>query len=157
LDDRVYRTLIEKIRQGSFDWVAAEAAGIGRRTFYRWMARGARGEQPYDQLALAVQQAKANARSEAERRVYLDNPFNWLRMGPGREQRDGPGWTTPVKPRFGDITEVDLDEEEDPELVAQIAQSLERVRLEELAWREGRAEQHNDGHFEPSEPEGYRR
>lgn len=44
---------------------AAGAAGVDERTFYRWVARGETGEEPYCQFCQAVQKA----RDEAEQRL----------------------------------------------------------------------------------------
>ena len=97
--------LIETIADGAFDWVAAEAAGIGRRTFYDWMRRGEAGEQPFAELLTAVRRARASARVGAERTVRKRDPLAWLRLGPGRERADEPGWTSPNKPAAAGATE----------------------------------------------------
>ena len=89
----VLDTVVGHIRAGAFGWVAAEAAGISQRTFYNWITRGERGEQPYVLFEAAVRQAKAQARLSAELRVHRQGPLAWLRYGPGRSQRAHPGWT----------------------------------------------------------------
>ena len=66
---QVLAALVEAIRADAFDWVAAEAAGIGYRTFYRWLARGERGQQPFAYLLVQVRRARADARINAERLV----------------------------------------------------------------------------------------
>jgi hypothetical protein len=40
---------------------AAEAQGIPERTYYDWLRKGAQGIQPYEDFALAVRRAKAQA------------------------------------------------------------------------------------------------
>lgn len=90
----VHMLVVQSIRAGSFDYVAAQAAGIGYRTFRRWMKGGeARADSPYRQFWQDVQGARAEARVAAENRVFKDAPFNWLRYGPGRERPGEPGWT----------------------------------------------------------------
>lgn len=94
LTPEVQEVIVRAIRKGAFDWVAAEAAGIGRRTFYRWLSSGeARSDSLYRQFWHDVRQARAEARQAAEARVFKDNAFNWLRYGPGRERPGAPGWT----------------------------------------------------------------
>ena len=82
------------IRSGAFDWVAAEAAGVGASTFRRWMAEGEAGVAAYHGFYEAVREARAQARVTAEVDIRKDNPLAWLRYGPGRDR--GPekrGWT----------------------------------------------------------------
>ena len=81
------------IRAGAFDWVAAEAYGIGRRTFYDWIARGETGRAPYLQFSRDVEEARAQARLGAELEVRKGNALAWLRLGPGRDKKGAPGWT----------------------------------------------------------------
>ena len=89
----VEQQIVAYIRSGAFDWVAAQAAGIGRTTFYRWMQAGANGEGPYDSFYAAVREARAVARVAAEMEVRNNNPLAWLRYGPGRARPGEPGWT----------------------------------------------------------------
>lgn len=95
LTPRRARLLVEAIREGAFDWVAAEAAGIARRTFYEWLEKGEAGQEPFARLAADVRQARAEARIGAERSVYKQRPATWLTKGPGRERPGAPGWTAP--------------------------------------------------------------
>ena len=89
----VEQQIVAYIRSGAFDWVAAQAAGIGRTTFYRWMQAGENGEGPYDSFYAAVREARAVARVAAEMEVRNNNPLAWLRYGPGRARPGEPGWT----------------------------------------------------------------
>ena len=98
LTDEAEEAILKGIRRGAFDWVAAEAGGIDRRTFYRWLERGEAGERRYAVFARNVMIARAESRLEAEASVRDRNPFAWLRYGPGRERPDAPGWTNPVRP-----------------------------------------------------------
>lgn len=90
--------ICDNIRLGAFDHVAAASAGISRSTFYSWLQQA---EQPdADPLFLEfldkVSQAKATARQVAEARVFQENPFAWLRFGPGKDRPQEPGWTAEV-------------------------------------------------------------
>jgi len=93
LTPEVQQKIVSYIRAGAFDWVAAEACGIGERTFYHWLKEGAAGRQPYLQFLQEVTTARAEARAAAELEVRKMNPFAWLRYGPGREKPGKPGWT----------------------------------------------------------------
>ena len=94
LTPEVHKLIVQYIRGGAFDYVAAQASGIGYRTFRRWMKSGeSRADSLYRQLWQDVQEARAQARVAAENKVFADAPFNWLRYGPGRERPGKPGWT----------------------------------------------------------------
>lgn len=56
--------IVQIIKAGGFQESAAAAAGISRRTFYSWLARGdsdAPEDEPYREFREAVEQAKAEA------------------------------------------------------------------------------------------------
>lgn len=93
LDAKTEREIIDAIRAGAFDHVAAQAAGIGRATFYDWMRRGRAGEPPFSDFSDKVDRARAQARRKREIEVARTNPLAWLRYGPGRERPGEPGWT----------------------------------------------------------------
>lgn len=85
--------LIESICAGSFPYIAAQACGIPKSTWYRWMNSGSKGRKPYRELWDKVQRAQAEARVIAEGKVFGGSPLAWLRYGPGRERPGKPGWT----------------------------------------------------------------
>jgi hypothetical protein len=94
LTPETQKTIVAYIRSGAFDWVAAEAAGIGASTFRRWMKAGERGHRTYSGFYAAVREARAQARVTAEVEIRKVNPLAWLRYGPGRDRGpDAPGWT----------------------------------------------------------------
>jgi hypothetical protein len=89
-----HKTIVAAIRAGAFDWIAAEANGIDRETFKLWIRTGARKKrEPYLSFVHDVRAARAQARLAAEIEVRRDQPFSWLRFGPGRERDGEPGWT----------------------------------------------------------------
>lgn len=53
--------IVKLIRAGNYAEVAAACAGISKGTFYKWLARGAEGEQPFKQLVDAVETATAES------------------------------------------------------------------------------------------------
>lgn len=89
-----HKAIVAAIRAGAYNWVAAEANGIDRETFRLWMRRGENERiEPYLTFFVDVRTASAQARTAAEVEVRKDQPFNWLRFGPGRERENSPGWT----------------------------------------------------------------
>jgi hypothetical protein len=88
------------IRAGGYPHVAAEAAGVPRRVFQRWLRRGGRRQAPKElqDFRRAVLQAHAQARLKAEIAILDHKPLDWLRYGPGRETTTAPGWTSASKP-----------------------------------------------------------
>jgi hypothetical protein len=100
LTDEVWHIIVSFIQAGSYDYVAAEAAGISVRTFHDWIARGEgrssrRSNARYRAFAADVAKARAQARLAAETRVHQTNPPYWLahaaRSKPGREGMDRAG------------------------------------------------------------------
>jgi hypothetical protein len=87
------------IRAGGFAHVAAEAAGLPREVFARWLERGERADAPasYRTFARAIREAEAQARLQAELNVRSDKPLDWLKAGPGKARSDNPGWSNPDK------------------------------------------------------------
>jgi hypothetical protein len=81
---RLTRALQEKIaafiRAGGFAHIAAEAAGLPRELFARWMERGESADAPanYRNFARAIREAEAQARLQAELNVRSDKPLDWL-------------------------------------------------------------------------------
>ncbi len=73
------------IRAGGYAPVAAEAAGVPRRLFAKWLARGLkrRARGAYRDFAEAIRQAEAQARLQAEMAAYKKDALNWLKSGPG--------------------------------------------------------------------------
>ena len=99
LTDELQARIVRSIRNGAWDWVAAEANGVGRRTVYDWLQRG-EGEHPeraqtdaHVQFAHAVREARAQARERVEIHVNQTDGVNWWMKGPGRDRPSEPGWT----------------------------------------------------------------
>lgn len=87
------------IRAGGFAHVAAEAAGLPREVFARWLERGERpgARANVRAFARAIREAEAQARLHAELSVRSDKPLDWLKAGPGKASGDNPGWGNPSK------------------------------------------------------------
>jgi hypothetical protein len=93
------RAITAYIRAGGFPQVAAEAAGVPRRLFVKWLraARDKDGNVVYQDFRAAVRQAQAQARLQAEVAVLKAKPLDWLKCGPGKDRPGVPGWS--VAPR----------------------------------------------------------
>lgn len=95
LTPEIAAKIIAYIKGGTFDYVAAEAAGISARTFREWMARGeGRSSRPstpaYREFAERVRTARAEARVIAEAEVHRDKPLAWLsHAAPSRDGEQG--------------------------------------------------------------------
>jgi hypothetical protein len=103
LTPELQRDIVAFITSGSFDYIAAEAVGISRATFYRWYNAGSKAASQYAPFRTAVDTARARARVVAENRVFKEKPDVWLRLGPGRDRPGRPGWTSPARPWTDDI------------------------------------------------------
>mgnify|MGYP003393440197 FL=1 len=86
----------ELVREGATDSYAAQAVGITRTTFYRWMNRGAEGIEPYASFRRAVDEAHSEACVSAEIAVRKYNPLAYLTRGPAR--RDPERWAAEQAP-----------------------------------------------------------
>lgn len=97
LDDATYSRMLLYIRSGAYDWVAAAALGITPETFYRWLRLGEKKKSGlYRTFYLDVLEARGFSRMTAEIKVKQENPYSWLRSGPGRTKPGLPGWTEEV-------------------------------------------------------------
>ncbi len=99
LTPELQRNIVSFVRAGGYPHVAAEAAGVSRRTFQNWMHRGGRrrAKQPYRGFAEEVRQAAAQAQLRAEIAIFDKRPLDWLKCGPGKENSRRPGWSAAPK------------------------------------------------------------
>lgn len=93
----IQEKIIAYVRQGAWDYIAAEAAGIHRTTFANWLQWGEKGNATYKEFFVAVCRAKAEARLIAENWVWKNKPDAWLGKGPGRSKPGRDGWTDRVE------------------------------------------------------------
>jgi hypothetical protein len=135
LTPQLEQTIVAYIRAGGWPWIAAEAAGVPRTVFDRWMERGsAESARPaYRRFRLAILQAHAQARLGAEVAVLKGKPLDWLKSGPGREAPPRSGWTSaarpPAPPRAAPTA---LDDPQVQQIFAQVLEAL-------APWPEARA------------------
>jgi hypothetical protein len=87
------------VRAGCYAHVAAQACGVPRRLYRRWLKRGGRKNAPknYADFATEINTASAGARLLAELDTYKKDPRTWLEHGPGRERPGDPGWTSSAR------------------------------------------------------------
>jgi transposase-like protein len=104
------KAICAMIRKGAYPHVAAQAVGVDRATFDRWMSTltTKRGSRSHRKFAKAVTEAQAFARVTAEMAVFTDAPRQWLKEGPGKERADDPGWSTPAVPISTSTTQVNV-------------------------------------------------
>jgi hypothetical protein len=98
LTAQLQRDLCAFVRAGAYPHAAAEALGIPRAVFARWLRRGRAfdGPRALRDLVDAVRRAAAEARITAEHEVRKDDALNWLKFGPGKERPGRPGWSNPA-------------------------------------------------------------
>ena len=87
------KAIVAAIGRGAFQEQAGKAAGVAPATLMEWLAKGRAGEPGFVDFLEDVQRAQGEARLSAESRVHEDSPKDWLRLGPGRDKTDEPGWT----------------------------------------------------------------
>jgi hypothetical protein len=92
--------ILSFIRAGAFPLVAAEAAGVPRQVYEKWLEAGEkrRAREPFRSFARDVRKAVAGARILQEHAVYEKDPKYWLVHGPGKDMPGNPGWTGEVRP-----------------------------------------------------------
>ncbi len=94
----VLRAILDAIREGGWDYVACQAAGVPKTTFEEWKRRGradadAGRDTEYSRFSGLVERARASAVIRAETQVFRDRPDLWLTKGPGRASARNPeGW-----------------------------------------------------------------
>jgi hypothetical protein len=77
LTPQLQQKICSGIKKGAFPHVAAQAAGVRREDFEKWLASGRRGRgsrQKYRAFVQAVEQAQAMARLQAESKVLKADP-----------------------------------------------------------------------------------
>ena len=90
----VCQLILQNIEEGCFPRAAASAAGITNKTLWEWL----NDTRPkFRAFQAAYEEAIGRARSQAEKKVFKEDPKFWLRYGPGRERYDTngqiiPGW-----------------------------------------------------------------
>lgn len=125
----LYEKMLECVRLGAYDHVAAGYLGVNPSTFIRWMREGEQAKSGiFRQLYNDVMQARMHARMLAEARVYNEDPKFWLqRVRHARE--DWADGKTQVEFSGGIGVSGQIDHEHNindnrPTAVPQLAQAL---------------------------------
>lgn len=78
LTPEVQEKILTAIRAGNYAHVAAQYAGIGERTYYRWMERGEKAKAGrYRQFWQAVKEAESEAEVRAVAIIQKKMPDDW--------------------------------------------------------------------------------
>jgi hypothetical protein len=123
LTPEIEKKILDEIEAGGWPHVAAEAAGVSREQFSRWLLAGEKpkAHKAVRNFARQVKIARAKARLKAEKAVLLDDPKTWLRSGPGKERPNDPGWTSIVKPILTNQTTQTINLLASPDFLAFLA------------------------------------
>lgn len=73
--------VVELVRGGNHVETSCVLAGVARSSYYNWLRRGADGEQPYRDFALAVDQAAAEAEARAVETIEGAARTDWRAAG----------------------------------------------------------------------------
>lgn len=122
---KLQHDIVSFVMAGGFPEVAAEAAGIPREVFRRWMSQSEKrgAGKAVRELGEAVRKAQAQARLSAEAEVRTARPLDWLKCGPGKDAPDSPGWTAPARARL--LTEAEQLTLQDPIVQALVVSLLD--------------------------------
>lgn len=88
LQDRI----VGLIRAGNYAEVAARACGIAKKTFYDWLQRGGRGEEPFTGLAHAVEDATAQAEARDVAQIGKASEQHWQAAAWRLERKNPKRW-----------------------------------------------------------------
>ncbi len=84
--------LVQLIRGGNYAHVAAATCGINTRTYYDWLTKGGRGEQPYAALSQAVEKASAEAESHKVLTITKASQEHWQAAAWWLERTNAKRW-----------------------------------------------------------------
>ena len=84
--------IITYIRAGSYVETAAAAAGVDKSTLYRWLERGAEGQEPFAGFATQVESALAEAELRDLARIDRAADSNWQAAAWKLERRNPKMW-----------------------------------------------------------------
>lgn len=126
------QAIVEHIENGNYPEVAAQAEGVDRSTYYRWMARGRDGDQPYSDFHDQVTEARARAETTAVGIVHTlatEDPrlaLQWL------ERAHASRWAPGVRRTVGVTYERVLDEIErefadEPTVAVRVLEAIARA------------------------------
>lgn len=119
LTSDVQEKIVSLLRAGNYVETAAACAGIHKDTFYDWMKRGAKGEEPYAELAGAVHKALADGEARDVAVIFQASKEQWQAAAWRLERRFPDRWSR------NDRVKVDANlEVSDERLVGKLARLL---------------------------------
>lgn len=93
LNQKTKEKIVEAIRDGNTNLIAAKLAGISESTFYNWINKGRESEKGvYRQLVDEIEQAEAEAIAQAVGEVKKAMKEDWKAAGWYLERRDPANW-----------------------------------------------------------------
>lgn len=84
--------LVNSIRAGNYAEVAARAAGISKDTFYKWLLRGGKGEEPFKSLADAIETATAESEQADVAQMFKHGMKSWQATAWRLERKNPKKW-----------------------------------------------------------------
>ncbi len=84
--------IVKLIRAGNYAQIAAACVGIASSTFYEWLTRGGRGEEPYRALAEAVEKAKAEDEAGTTAEIRRHGQTHWQALAWMQERKYNKRW-----------------------------------------------------------------
>ena len=73
----VQETILSAVKAGNYPLTAARAARVSEPTFYRWLALGREGKEPYRALVEGIKQAEGEAEVNAVAILHKAMPESW--------------------------------------------------------------------------------
>lgn len=127
LTPEIQEKIVSAVRAGNYSFVAAEFAGIGERTFYKWMEKGeARPGSTYGQFRQAVKSAEREAEVRAVAIIQNLMTSNWQAAMTFLERKYPDRWGRRVRVSVDhrrELSQLGLDPEEVDAAVEEAARS----------------------------------
>ncbi len=89
----VQEKIVSLLRAGNYVETAAACAGIHKDTFYEWMKRAAKGEEPFAELAAAVHKALADGEARDVAVIFQASKEQWQAAAWRLERRFPDKWS----------------------------------------------------------------
>jgi hypothetical protein len=92
IDPTLGQRILTYLRTGSYLETAAEAVGLDASTIHRWLARGAKGQEPFSTFAADVRRATAEAELRDLARIDRAADESWQAAAWKMERRNPKAW-----------------------------------------------------------------
>jgi len=91
-DEDRQRRILKDLADGQTRACAAARAGISESTLQKWMARGRKGEEPFDTFVTAVKKAERDAEAVAVGEIRKAGKKNWTAYAWWLERKYPQSW-----------------------------------------------------------------